>query len=43
MTKSSNDSGKTTTELPAVTLEETPAVADAVADPVEDDIADVAT
>ena len=40
MTKSSDDSGKTTVELPAVTLEKSPAVADAVAEPVADDIAD---
>lgn len=38
--KSSDDSEKTTAELPAVTLEETPAVVDAVAEPAADDIAD---
>ena len=38
--KSSDDSDKTTAELPAVTLEETPAVADAAAEPAADDIAD---
>jgi hypothetical protein len=42
MTKSSDDSGKITAELPAVTLEETPAVADAVAASGNNDVADVA-
>ncbi len=42
MTKSSDDSGKITAELPAVTLEVAPANADAVAEPGASDIADVA-
>jgi hypothetical protein len=40
--KSSDDSGKITAELPAVTLEETPAVADALAEPGDNAVADVA-
>lgn len=40
--KSSNIRGKITAELPAVTLEETPAVADVVAKPGASDVADVA-
>ena len=42
MTKSSDDSGKITAELPAVALEETPAVADTAAEPGDNDVADVA-
>jgi len=38
--KSSDDSDKTTAELPAVTLEETSEVVDAVAEPAADDMAD---
>ncbi|HEX5548922.1 MAG TPA: hypothetical protein VFX24_16070, partial [Ktedonobacterales bacterium] len=40
--KSSDDSGKITAELPAVTLEETPTVADALAEPGASGIADIA-
>src|SRR5690242_11699003 len=40
--KSSDDRGKITAELPAVTLEEAPAVADALAGPGNSDVADIA-
>ena len=42
MTRSSDDSGKITAELPAVTLEEAPTVADALAEPGASVAADVA-
>ena len=42
MTKSSDNSEKITTELPAVTLEKTPATADALAEPGASGVADVA-